>query len=270
MHTDVSRHAFELLCHLDHGLDVFFLAHALVQHGLQLERVVVLVAFFLHFRRIRQGVRHTRFSGNQLRDAVAEGVAHVHDTAHVTNRRLGSHGAKSGDLADGVFAVLFLHIVDHPVAIGLAEVDIEVGHRNPLGVQETLKQQVVFQRVQIRDLEGVGHQRTGARPPTRAHGAAIVLGPLNEVTHNEKVPGEPHLEDGAQLKLQALYVTRPLFVAPCLVRVQVLEALFQTFKRGKAEILLRRHAVGRRESRQLRFAQHQRQTAALGNFYGVG
>ena len=35
MHADVARHALELLRHLDDGLDVLFLAHALVEHGLQ-------------------------------------------------------------------------------------------------------------------------------------------------------------------------------------------------------------------------------------------
>ena len=36
-----------------------------------------------------------------------------------------------------------LHVVDHAVAVALAEVDVEVGHRHALGVQEALEQQVV-------------------------------------------------------------------------------------------------------------------------------
>jgi len=158
VHADVARHAFELLRHLDDGLDVFFLAHALVEHGLQLQRVVVLVALLLHFGRVLQGVRHARFARHQLGDAVAEGVAHVHHPAHVTDGRLGGHGAEGGDLAHCVLAVLLLHIVDHAVAVALAEVDVEVGHRDPLGVQEAFEQQVVLKRIQVGDLERIGHE----------------------------------------------------------------------------------------------------------------
>ena len=161
MHADVARHALELLRHLDDGLDVFFLAHALVEHGLQFQRVVVLVAFLLHLGRIGQGVGHAGLAGHQLGNTVAEGIAHVHDPAHVADRSLGRHRAEGGDLAHSIFAVLVLDIVNHPVAVGLAEIDVEVRHRHALWVQKALEQQVVLQRVQVGDLQRIGDQRAG-------------------------------------------------------------------------------------------------------------
>jgi len=50
-----------------------------------------------------------------------------------------------------IVAVLVFDVVDHQVAVGLAEVDIEVGHGHPLRVQKALEQQLVLQRVQVGD-----------------------------------------------------------------------------------------------------------------------
>ena len=64
------------------------------------------------------------------------------------------HGAEGGDLADGFAPVFAFHVVNHAVAVGLAKVDIEVGHGHALGVQKALEQQLILQRVQIGDLSG--------------------------------------------------------------------------------------------------------------------
>ena len=43
----------------------------------------------------------------------------------------------------------------------LVEVDVDVGHAHPLGVEKALEQEVEFERVHVRDTEGVGDDRTG-------------------------------------------------------------------------------------------------------------
>src|SRR5437899_2735699 len=82
-----------------------------------------------------------------------------------------------------------------PGAMALAEVDVEVGHRHALGVQETLEQQLVLQRVEIGDLQRIGHQRAGTGAATGADRAAVVLRPGDEVRHDQEVAGEAHLQD---------------------------------------------------------------------------
>src|SRR5436305_3560463 len=48
-------------------------------------------------------------------------------------------------------AVLVLHVVDHLLPPLLAEVDVEVGHGHPLGVEEALEQQAEPQGVEVGD-----------------------------------------------------------------------------------------------------------------------
>src|SRR5439155_17731853 len=74
------------------------------------------------------------------------------------------------DLRDRLRPVLLLHVLDHPVSPALAEVDVEVGHRYALRIQEALEQEVVAQGIQVGDAERVGDQRPGARSEERRVG----------------------------------------------------------------------------------------------------
>ena len=201
-------------------------------------------------------------------------VAHAQHPADVAQRGLGGHRAEGGDLAHRGAAVAVLDVVDDAVAVALAEVDVEVGHRDPLGIQEALEQQVVLQRIQVGDRQHIGHQRARARAPARAHRAAVGLGPADEVRHDQEVAGKAHLQDRRQLELQPLDIARALGVALRGIGEEQLQAIFQALEGELAEVVGHRHgrAVGqqrRGKVRQLRLAQHQRQAAAPGDLDGV-
>ena len=216
------------------------------------------------------GQSHADFEGDQLGDAVDEAVGVAHDPSHVAHHRLGGHGPVSGDLRDFFPAVFFGDVVDDLVALVHAEVDIEVGHGHPFGIQEALEQQVVGQRIQIGDSEGVGHQGTGARTASRAHGDPVVLGPLDEVGDDQKVAGKAHLDDNVQFDLQTLVIglAGPGEIGGVAVEEGV-QALFQALARLPREEIVHGHAVGDGEIRQVVFAQAQFQVAALGDFDAV-
>ena len=168
-------------------------------------------------------------------------------------------------------AVLVLDVVDDAVAVGLAEVDVEVGHRHPLGVQEALEQQVVLQRVEVGDLERIRDQRAGARAPARPDRAAVLLGPVDEVAHDQEVAREAHLQDRVDLELQPLHVARHLLLA--LRRRPGTGAASapsgpRARRSGSTPRSASRWAWGKSGS--LRLAQLQHQVAALGDLQRVG
>ena len=270
VHADVARHAFELLRHLDEVFNVFFLGQALGQDRLGFNGVGVLVPVFFGVGRVLERDVQSRLVRNQLGDAIAKAVAHVHHPAHIADHRARGHGAKGGNLADGVFAVFFLHVVDDAIAIGLAKIHVKVGHGDALWVQKALKQQVVVDRVQVGDLEHIRHQRTGSRAAPWPHRAAIVFRPVDEVRHDQEIARKAHLQNDGQLKLQALQVARALRIALWDFWVELCQSLFQTTQRLLAEKLLRRHAFGGGKVGQKILAQHQTHAAAARNLHGVG
>src|SRR6185369_197079 len=90
-------------------------------------------------------------------------------------------------------------MVDDVTSAAYTEVNVDVRHRDPAGVEKALEQQVVLKRIDIRDLEAVGNQGTGGRASPRSDGNRVLPGVPNEVPDDEKVAGEPHLLDHLDL-----------------------------------------------------------------------
>jgi hypothetical protein len=97
----------------------------------------------------------------------------AHDPGGVLDRLLGLDGAVGDDLGDPVLAVLLGDVADDLAAPALVEVDVEVGHRGALGVEEALEEQAVRDRVEVGDPHGVGAHRPGARAAARTDPDAV-------------------------------------------------------------------------------------------------
>src|SRR5262249_46048600 len=110
------------------------------------------------------------------------------------------------DLPDVVLAVLAGDVADDLVAPLHAEVDVEVGHRDALRVEEALEQELEADRVDVGDAQRPGRHRPGARAAPGSDRDAVALGPVDEVPDDEEVAREPHLHDDAELVGQALAV----------------------------------------------------------------
>ena len=105
--------------------------------------------------------------------------------------------------------VLVGHVADHAVAPLHREVDVDVRHRDALGVQEALEQQVVRERVDVGDLQRVGDDRAGRRAAPGPHRDAVVLGELDEVPDDQEVGVEAHPVDHLELRSRAARSPRP-------------------------------------------------------------
>ena len=222
--------------------------------------IVQLLEVWLGFQGLVDG--HLEVVGHQLGDAVGLGKAHAQGAAHVTHHALGLHGAEGGDLGHAVLAVGVHHMLDDLGAAAFAEVHVDIGQGDALGVEEALEKQIVGQGVQVGDAQRPGHQRTGGRTAARAHGDAVVLGPVDELLHDEEVAGEAHLKDDLELVLQAVAVG--LRVDAGAVGV-LFQAAFQTFLGQAAELGIQAGAFGQLVDREIVVPHVQFHVAALGD-----
>ena len=150
----------------------------------------------------------------------------------VARGRAREHPAEGHDLRDRLAAVLVGDVLDHAVAALHREVDVDIRHRDALGVQEPLEQQVVLERVHVGDPQRVGDDRAGGRATPGAHRDPVVLRELDEVPDDQEVGREAHLLDHAQLHLEpldrgrrrrvAVALAQPLVGAPAEVALLVL------------------------------------------------
>jgi hypothetical protein len=141
---------------------------------------------------------------DQLRQPVSDAVVVAQDARGVARGRAGEHLAERDDLGHAVAAVLVGHVADHAVAAAHREVDVDVRHRHALGVEEPLEQEVVAQRVDVRDLQAVGHEAAGRAAAPRPDRDAVLLGEANEVPDDQEVGVEAHVVDDPELHLHAL------------------------------------------------------------------
>ena len=154
---------------------------------------------------------------------------------------------------------------DHPLAALHAEIDVEIRHGHPLRIQQALEEEVVAQRVQIRDAEAVGHQRCGAGAPA-AHRHGVLPRPVDELLHDQKVAGETHLDDHAQLVIQPFAVALRRYALGSAVVGQVaIEGRCGALLQHVRQRLALRHRI----RRQVVGAQLHRVAAALGEFDAV-
>ena len=152
MRGGVAGHALQLLGELDDAVDRRLVLVHLLERRAGLDRL---------FEPDAELVR------DRLGDAVALAVAHAHDPGHVADGGPGEHRAEGDDLGHVVGAVLAADVVDDLLAPAVLEVHVDIGHRHAVGVEEPLERQLVVDRVDGRDAEGVGDDACpGAEPRT--------------------------------------------------------------------------------------------------------
>src|SRR6185437_630749 len=209
VHAGVPGDAFERAREVDEVFDFLFGVIEALELGLFGERIVE---------------RDAELKGDELGDAVDEAVGVAQHTADVAYHRLRRHGAVRDDLRDTLAAVLMTYVLNDAIASVHAEVDVEVRHRDALGIEEALEQEVVLQRIDVSDPEAKGDQRARTGAASRSYRNTIPARPPDEVRDNEKVPGEAHLTDDIELDAQALAIRGPqrlqhypqaLLEAPC-------------------------------------------------------
>ncbi len=85
------------------------------------------------------------------------------------------------------------HVFDQLAAPAHAEVDVDIGHGDALGVQKTLEEQVVLQRVNVGDAQGVAHEAARGRTAPRPDGNFLRARVVNKIPHDQEVALVAHL-----------------------------------------------------------------------------
>ena len=271
VHADVARKSLELLGKREQLAHFLLGRLALVQLRLDIAGVDdVGMRLARTWRTALERDRTPGLERDQLGNAVAKAVRQVEHATHVAHHGARLQRAEGGDLRYRFRAVFLLHVLDDLVAAVLAEVDVEVGHRHPLGIQEPLEQERVAQRIEIGDAECVRNQRSRARAAPWADRNTVSFCPVDEVGHDQEVAGVTHLNDRLRFELEPREVLRAPCIALGRLWVEHREALLQPGDRFVAQVLLDRDSGGDRKVGQVIPAERDRQIAPLRNGHGVG
>ena len=188
-------------------------ARQALQLGRQVEQAADLIVVGIFLRQLGHAVQRAlqvpgigRVVGHQLGEAVDLAIAHLEHAPGVLEHGTRLQLTEGDDLRDLIATVFLLDVADDLATPGFAKVDVEVGHRHAFRVQEALEQQAELERIEVGDGQRPGDDRARARTTARTDGNVVILGPFDEVGHDQKVAGEAHLDDDVDLEGQALVI----------------------------------------------------------------
>src|SRR5690606_758180 len=178
--------------------------------------VLPIILFYFVFRRKHDLVQvGARAVGHKLGQHIGIAQGQIEHAGDILDTAFGSHGAVGNDLSNLVFAVFFNDIIDHFLASFVVEIGIDIGHRLPVWIQETLEQEVVFDGVDIGDSDTVGNHRAGGRTTSGPDKDTEVSSGLDKVGRNQKVAGKTHGLDRKQFEIDPfLHFRENVGIAP--------------------------------------------------------
>ncbi len=147
---------------------------------------------------------HSDFIGNHPGNPIHFAIGHVQSPSHIPDGSSGCHGAKGNDLGHMILPIFPNDIINDFLPSFIAEIHINIRHADTLRIQEALKQQAVLHRIDLRDIQGIGHQTPGGTASTRSDNNPVVPGIFDKVPYNEEIVHISHLNDGLELILQAI------------------------------------------------------------------
>ena len=112
---------------------------------------------------------------------------------------LGLNRAKRDNLGNPIVAVLLRHVPDNLASPTIVKVNVDIGQRDPVGVQEAFENEAVTQGVEFGNSHGVRGERTGGGSTPRPDANTLLAGPRDEVGHHQEVAGEAHVGDDVYL-----------------------------------------------------------------------
>ncbi len=145
---------------------------------------------------------------HELGEIVGLRRAKSESSAHILDGSAGFQGSERDDLADRIAAVLLAHVLDDFAAPLEAEIDVDVGHRHALGIEEALEEQIELERIYVGDAEGVGDKRAGRGSAPRPDGNALVARGPDEVFDDKEIARVPGLRNDAKLVVEPLAYVR--------------------------------------------------------------
>ena len=166
MNTDAAFQTLETSRSVDDGFDIWI---ALIERSQFCCSTITVNMLFVLFKAIFEWcVSPHHYRWHRLSDLVAQAIRKPQHSCRIAHGIAGFDRAESDDLSDMIATVLFRRVSNHFIAISRVEVHVDIWHRSTSGVQESLEQQVVLDRIKICNSQRICNSAASGRTTTRA------------------------------------------------------------------------------------------------------
>src|SRR6202012_3459546 len=177
------------------------------------------------------------------------------------------------DLCDLVAAVLARDVFNDLAAPVHAEVDVDIGHRDALWVEEAFEEELVLQRIDVGDLHDVGDKRSGGRASARSDRDVLLASIPDKVPDDHEIAGKLHLFDDVKFTIKPGMIIGNGFLEDAAVAKLGdggFEAHLQAFAADVLEVAVEGFAFGDNEVRKWIVDLSHLQIAAVDELHGAG
>ena len=154
MHGGVPGKPLKTLAHIDQGPDLLISLVKLSQFRIDLKGSVN---------------SDVQLIGDHLGKGIHIGIGQIHHPAHIPDYALCRQGTKGNDLNHLLRPIFTAYIVYDLLPSFVTEVNINIGHGNTLRIQETFKQKIISDGIDIGDLQRIGNNASRCRSTARPH-----------------------------------------------------------------------------------------------------
>ena len=189
MHRGMSGQSLQSLTHIDQVVDLFVL-------------LIELAEFRIHLQCSAQC--NVQFVRHHFGNRIHERIGQVHDTAHIADDTFRRQSTEGDDLYHLVIAVFSAHIIDDLLSPFKAEIHVNIRHRDTFRIQESFKQQIVMNRIDVGDLQAICHDTSRRGASSRPHGDPVLLRIIDEIPHDQEVVHISHSLNNAKFVIKAL------------------------------------------------------------------
>ncbi len=109
-----------------------------------------------------------RSSGMSLQICIHFAQRDIQDTSDIFNGHLGFHSAEGDNLRDIILAIFVEGIIDDLAAPRHADVNVDIGVREPLRIDKSLKEELKAKRLDIGDPDQIAGRSIRPPIPVRA------------------------------------------------------------------------------------------------------
>ena len=172
--------------------------------------IIFSIIDILHFFKLWQGIidqaSESNFIRNHIRNLIGPLKRYSNRSSRVLKCRFCCNLHKRSDWANLFLSIFLWTIVNYSLSLRILKVDIKVGHWYSRWIQKSLKEEIKWKRINIRNFDRSSKERPGTRTSSWTYYDHLFFRSPHIVWYDQKVGIKPHFFDHFKLVFKSINI----------------------------------------------------------------
>ena len=149
--------------------------------------------------------RHIQFHRHHLCQPIHLCIREIQRFSYCLDNSSRCHSTECHNLCHRIFSVFFCYIFDYAGSLRILEVHVDIRHGYTFRIQETFKQKIIANRIQLCNSKRISYQTACCRSSSRSYHNVMVSCIPDEIPHNKEIIHIPHIFNNTQLIIKTFF-----------------------------------------------------------------